>query len=85
MQLKERYASDKLRLACIDMEKVEAILCGLSIPYSVSADCILLNLDKTLDALPILEKCKSYLSGFEVTSGTMDDAFIAITGKEIRA
>jgi multidrug/hemolysin transport system ATP-binding protein len=38
----------------------------------------------TLDSLPLIEKFRPYISGFEVTSGTMDDAFIGITGKEIR-
>jgi len=36
------------------------------------------------DALPLLELCKQYLLSFEVVLGSMDEAFIAITGKEIR-
>jgi len=37
-----------------------------------------------MDSLPILDACRDYIDGFEVLNGTMDDAFIAITGKEIR-
>jgi len=37
-----------------------------------------------LAALPILERYRDSISGFTVTTGTMDDAFIAITGREIR-
>ena len=38
----------------------------------------------TMEALPVIESCKDNIDGFEVLRGTMDDAFIAITGKEIR-
>jgi multidrug/hemolysin transport system ATP-binding protein len=84
MQLKERFSSDKLKLVCTDMEKVCEILRQMQIAFVLTADCIALNIEKTIDSLPIIEQCRPYLSGFEVTSGTMDDAFIAITGKEIR-
>lgn len=49
----------------------------------VGAD-IKINIKSTMDALPILDACRDYIEGFEVLNGTMDDAFIAITGKEIR-
>ena len=41
-------------------------------------------LSSTLDALPVLEACRGDIESFEVTGGTMDDAFIAVTGKELR-
>lgn len=85
MQLKERFASDKLKLVCADMNKVQEILDTLAISYEQIADCLVMNIDNTLESLPILTQCKPCLLGFEVTNGTMDDAFIAITGKEIRA
>jgi hypothetical protein len=45
---------------------------------------MLINLNSTMDSLPIIERCRDFISGFEVTAGTMDDAFIGITGKDIR-
>ena len=45
---------------------------------------IKINIKSTMDSLPILDACRDYIDGFEVLNGTMDDAFIAITGKEIR-
>jgi multidrug/hemolysin transport system ATP-binding protein len=47
-------------------------------------DLFRVKLAKTLDALPILEQCKTYLTYFEVVAGSMDDAFIAITGKQVQ-
>ncbi len=41
-------------------------------------------LSSTLDALPVLEACRGDIESFEVTGGTMDDAFIAVTGKELQ-
>ncbi len=84
MQLKERFAKDKLKLVCQDRESVTGILQSLALPFDEVADCVVVNLEKTLDALPILDRCRPFIGGFEVTNGTMDDAFIAITGKEIR-
>jgi len=66
------------------MTKVKQILDEMKLVFTEYEDQIHLNIEKTIEAMPILEKCKDHLSGFEVISGTMDDAFIAITGKEIR-
>jgi len=38
-----------------------------------------------MEALDIIQSLKEHIKGFEVTAGTMDDAFIGITGKEIRS
>ncbi|HCA55018.1 MAG TPA: ABC transporter, partial [Ruminococcaceae bacterium] len=32
----------------------------------------------------LVDECRHDLDSLEIVSGTMDDAFIAITGKEIR-
>ncbi len=82
--LKEAYTTDKLALSCADAENVRAVLEGEALSYTQEADRILVPIPSTLSALPILQKVEDFISGFEVTTGTMDDAFIAITGKEIR-
>jgi multidrug/hemolysin transport system ATP-binding protein len=85
MQLKEQYASDKLRLVPTQTEPVMQALGRLHTAFETKADCIEINLANTMQALPILKACEPYIKGFEVNLGTMDDAFIAITGKEMRA
>jgi len=82
--LKETYTTDKLSLVCTDPQKAAALLEGEGLPYTQKADRIFVSIPSTLSALPILQKVSDSISGFEVTTGTMDDAFIAITGKEIR-
>lgn len=82
--LKERYTSDKLSLVCKDKEAVCMQLDAQKIQYKISADQIVIMLPSTLSSVPLINQFREYITGFEVTKGTMDDAFIAITGKEIR-
>ncbi len=82
--LKQAYATDKLRLTCHDFAAVKEILQKAGVAYTQMADQLMVNLEKTLDALALLRRCEPFISSFEVTSGTMDDAFIGITGKELR-
>ncbi len=84
--LKDKYAGDFLKLVP-KKEKYEEILSGLkndNYKFSENADSIKINISHTLEALPLIEKYKNDITALEVINGTMDDAFIAITGKEIR-
>ncbi len=83
-ELKETYTCDKLILSSKNIEKVETLLSQDSIEYEKIANQLIIKISGTLDSLNILDKCRNELSGFEVIRGTMDDAFIGITGKEIR-
>ena len=83
-ELKEKYTSDKLILVSKEVEAVERILNETQIEYKLVSDQIIVNIPSTMEALPIIEMCREFISGFEVRKGSMDDAFIAITGKEIR-
>ncbi|MHB1151509.1 MAG: ABC transporter ATP-binding protein [Eubacteriales bacterium] len=83
-ELKEKYTSDKLILVCSDIHIVTDILDKDKKEYSTVANQVIVRIPMTMDSLPIIEKCREYITGFEVLNGTMDDAFITITGKEIR-
>lgn len=82
-ELREAYSSDILKIRSDRMEEVTRLLDGIPIRYDLDQDILKIKLDRTIDAIPILEQCRPYVSFFEVISGTMDDAFIAITGKEL--
>lgn len=83
-ELKARFASDILRLVSKDEKQLCAALNETACAYTQVADQMIVKLPDTMDALPIIEKCRAFIHGFEVLRGTMDDAFIAITGKELR-
>lgn len=83
--LKEEYSSDIVIMQLNDKEKVHQILKAQNFDFTLDKDQATVAVAQTLDALPLLEATKDYIDSFEVQTGTMDDVFIAITGKEIRA
>jgi multidrug/hemolysin transport system ATP-binding protein len=83
-ELKSRYAADTLRLAVADETPLRQVMQDLALDFTAVAGEIVVRLPDTMGALHILEKCKSHISSFQVLQGTMDDAFIGITGKELR-
>lgn len=84
-ELKDKYSADALEIKPIDRAKALAALAGAGIASTQQADLILITLPSTIHALPILALLEGNIAGFQVLNGTMDDAFIGITGKEIRA
>jgi len=82
--LRDQYASDLLKLSPSDEGGLTAALGEMQLPHARVSDRIVVRIGSTMEALPILERVKPYISGFEVLGGTMDDAFIGITGREIR-
>lgn len=82
--LKEQYASDRLKLYPLDEAGLAAALSSVGRPFMKISDSLVVKLGATMEALPILDVIQPYIRGFEVLNGTMDDAFIGITGKEIR-
>lgn len=82
--LKEKYTSDYLEIHGANLEKVEDMLITEGYEYELKVDTLTIKLGSTMEALPILERCKEDIIGFQVVKGTMDDAFITITGKELR-
>ena len=85
-QLKETYAGDFLKLVPkkASAEKIRAWLTDKKLPFTENTDTFRVSIPHTMDALPLVDECRHDLDSLEIVSGTMDDAFIAITGKEIR-
>ncbi len=81
-QLKDLYAKDKLIISTDDIAELEGYVKQLDMPYIIQADSIIIDIPTTKAALPILEKYTDLIDSFEVLKGTMDDAFIAIIGKD---
>ena len=67
-----------------NLKQVEEILNQFNYPYSIEKNIVTVSVSTTIEAVPVLEVCKDSINSFEVRTGTLDDAFIAITGKEIR-
>ncbi len=83
-ELKSQYAQDLLRFSTRDEEALHAALGKSGHEFQTDSGRVAVRLPSTMSALPILDLCREYISGFEVIQGTMDDAFLQITGKEMR-
>lgn len=85
-ELREKYSKDTLYLNC--KPEHEKDVCeyfkNKNIQYNKEGGSIFISVEKTINSLPILNELEAYIDGFEVAAGTMDDAFIAITGKELQ-
>lgn len=83
-ELRAKYTTDILRLLPEDSDKLAIFLNEQNIKYTVFGGFFSIPVSNTLDALPIANKVKEMISGFEVINGSMDDAFVNITGNAIR-
>lgn len=83
IELKDKYSMDRLMIDTDDPQSVYELLDNNKIRYE-KEEPIKIMLNSTMDALAIIDLCRAYIKGFEVIRGTMDDVFIAITGKDLR-
>jgi multidrug/hemolysin transport system ATP-binding protein len=83
-ELRAKYSTDTLRLVPKDSEKLEIFLKEQNIEFVISGGAFIILIPNTIDALPLVTKAEKLISGFEVISGSMDDAFVKITGHVMR-
>lgn len=84
-QLKETYAKDILRFQINDEIEMMNVLTKQQIEFYKRQDMYEIPLVNTIDALPMLDVLRPYLTSFEVRHGTMDDAFLHIIHEEVDA
>jgi len=82
--LKDTFSKDSLRIKAKSTSKLEKYLKKNKIEYRIKNDLYIIRLLETLESIPILNEIQDNLESFQVFNGTLDDAFIEITGKEIR-
>ncbi|MGD9909104.1 MAG: ATP-binding cassette domain-containing protein [Candidatus Izemoplasmatales bacterium] len=83
-ELKNTFSHDRLEINPKDQDKVLKLL-GDQVQYEVKNDIILIPLSDTLDAYPLLKLLEGEIISFQVLNGSLDDAFITITGEEMRS
>lgn len=82
--LKERYAKDKLRLvpAAGKEKTLTDALAADGLLHQKKEEYLVLTVENSMQALPLLRKYERLLTGFEMVQGTMDDVFLNITGRQ---
>lgn len=81
--LREQYCSDRMVIVPTDRERVLSVLDSNGVGYSVRADTVEIPLSHTVDAVPLIAMLDGMMESLEVRNGTLDDAFIMITGEEM--
>lgn len=83
-RIKEQYAQNFLKVFVTDTADFKEIL-KEEIPFEeVRVNELLIHPEMTEKALEILTCGRSFIRQFEFRPGTMDDAFMALTGREVR-
>ena len=82
--LKDQYSKDTLQIKPHHISKCMELLKEQGIAFIRKNDLIVIDIADTVDSIPIIERLKPEIKSFQVLNGTMDDAFINITGKAMR-
>ena len=81
-ELRERYSRDRMTVVPKDVSSMKDTLDSLGVTYSLERDVFTIELGATVDAIPIIDSVRDMMVSFEVRMGSMDDAFVSITGGE---
>ena len=79
-ELKERYCTDYIRAYPKDPASFSKILDDKGIGYTSDKDVFTIPIGSTKDSVSLLNDLNDHLDSFEVRMGTLDEAFIKITG-----
>jgi multidrug/hemolysin transport system ATP-binding protein len=82
--LRTKYSTNTLRLIPKETNILTGLLRKEGIRFTISGDSLFIEISKTLNSLPLVNKVKDLISDFEVLTGSMDDAFVKITGHAMR-
>ncbi len=82
--LKKRYTSTTMKIKATATDDVRQYLTDRSIKHSSDKDLLTVYATSTADVLDISNTFRESIEDIEINKGTLNDVFIAITGKEIR-
>ena len=79
-QLKDEHCHDTFSFVPTDAKVAESVLQSLDVQYQTDNGVYTINLKRTSDSVPIISALGDLIESMEVRSGTLDEAFIEITG-----
>jgi ABC-2 type transport system ATP-binding protein len=82
--LKKQYTSALMKIKVSDSKPVIQYLKDKCIKYKIVDELISIYIPELEEIFQITGAFKDYITDFEVAKGTLNDVFLAITGKEIR-
>ena len=82
--LKHQYTGTEVDVVCTQTEPLMDALQERGVFYRKDGNKLVFHTKKASAALEILSAHKAAITDFEVKNGTLNEVFLAITGKEIR-
>ncbi len=82
--LKHQYTGTEVDVVCTQAEPLIAALQERGVSWRKDGNKLVFHTKKAPAALEILSAHKAEVKDFEVKNGTLNEVFLAITGKEIR-
>ncbi|MCI1931775.1 MAG: ATP-binding cassette domain-containing protein [Clostridia bacterium] len=83
-ELKAQFTSTKLKMTAENPEEMSDFLSHSGIRFSQDKCLFKIPVKSTEHAIDFLSGVKKNIKDFEVTKGSLNDVFLAVTGKEIR-
>ncbi len=80
-ELKQKYASDILRLYPKEEDSILSYLAGKGYIIHTNSNHIEVSLRDSLESINLLNALQSSLNGVEILQGTLDDVFLNVTGQ----
>ena len=82
-KLKEDYATDLLKIVPKEKQQAISILKQEGLKYREEDHRLYIEMPSSMASISLLNQLQSYIEAFEVVQGTMEDAFLNITGKSL--
>ena len=83
-ELKKQFTSTTMRVSNSDRDALMDFLVARHIKFKCAGEQLLIYASAVADVLEIASAFKEQITDIEINKGTLNDVFIAITGKEIR-
>ena len=84
LDIKSQYAKNILKIRFKEIQQIESLkTSGMSVGQQSQLEYVF-QPDSEREAIDYLAKVRDKIAHFEFRPGTMDDAFIALTGREVR-
>lgn len=81
-ELRVQYAPTLMRIKTDSLD--DSLIQKFNVPFQKTNDGYEIVLKESKEAYPILDTYRNQIDQFEVVEGTMDNVFLALTGKTIR-
>lgn len=82
-ELKERYAQTSLHLEPLEVNRVIEKLVAGGYPFQIEDKLLVLPLEKTTDAIPILKEVEASIQNFTIERSSLEQVFLSVT-KQIK-